>query len=145
MPNWKIGLCIPQTINPLNHKEEVDFFAKVCPIPRRHVVDTIYHSIFGAYASALDNDLTGFCKAVDSIQKTRWKASERMIYGPKLRTLENAIRSAGALGLGLSSMGPGLFYFASDVDAVTESLRRLAKDELWIATKCDNSGRQVID
>jgi beta-ribofuranosylaminobenzene 5'-phosphate synthase len=145
MPKWCIGLCIPSGLRPLSHSEEVEFFKRVCPIPREDVLETLYHVVSGAYAAAADGDLLAFAQAVNAIQRTRWKMAERELYGSELITLEKHILSAGAIGVGLSSLGPGLFFFGDNINRITDTLRRELQKECWMIAYTDNHGRRVTD
>jgi beta-ribofuranosylaminobenzene 5'-phosphate synthase len=144
MPAWKIGLCIPYNIPPQTEEQELAFFKRVCPTPAVAINETLYHVVYGAVASASEHDFDGFCNALSAIQNCTWKRLERELYGQQLVSLERKIYDSGARAVGMSSLGPGLFFLADDVDVVITGLKAALPEHSWMAGVCDNTGRNVI-
>src|SRR3990167_8157 len=126
MPEWNIGLCIPLEISPKNEFEEKEFFEKTCPITDTQVHETLYHVIFGLNAAIQEHDKLTFCKALKNIQNCAWKYAERKQYGIKLSELETNLYSSGALAVGMSSLGPSLFFIADDIPNVINRMQSCA-------------------
>ncbi|HEY1174389.1 MAG TPA: beta-ribofuranosylaminobenzene 5'-phosphate synthase family protein [Verrucomicrobiae bacterium] len=144
MPSWPIGICIPGNIASLSLLEETEFFQNSCPIPTSEVYSTLYEVIYGLIASAAENDIHTFCNSIRQIQTCRWKALERDLYGPTLLSLEESIYKAGALAVGMSSLGPGLFFLAENLPSTVANLRERLPSHTWIATACHNLGRSKV-
>ena len=143
MPAWKIGLCIPSDISPQTEEQEIAFFKRACPTSAVAASETLYHVVLGVVAAARDRDFRTFCDAVNAIQRCTWKRLERELYAESLLLVEREIYDNGASAVGMSSLGPGLFFLADDVDAVTARVRRVLPQYGWIVGICHNSGRTV--
>ncbi len=110
LPEWPIGLLIPKNINNKSEDEEVEFFSRMCPISLGETKTILYEVVFGLLASVLEHDYEAFSKHINSIQVTKWKLEERKLYFPDLLELEQQLRHLGAMGVGMSSLGPCLFF-----------------------------------
>jgi beta-ribofuranosylaminobenzene 5'-phosphate synthase len=143
MPNWEVGICIPSSISLKTAAEEVEFFTRTCPIPVSAVKDTLYEAVYGISASIREADFETFCRSIREIQRQVWKRLERELYGEPLFVLEREIYAAGAKAVGMSSLGPGLFFLGSDLKAVVEALRIKHPSHGWILSRCINSGRII--
>ncbi len=144
MPNWKFGVCMPAGIAHKTQAEERDFFERTCPLPADKVYETVYHTLFGLYAALREADRAAFCAALKAVQNCAWKLAERREYGEALSELEQAIYAAGADAVGMSSLGPSLFFLADDVNSVVSKMREMRPDCDWLVTRPDNRGREII-
>jgi beta-ribofuranosylaminobenzene 5'-phosphate synthase len=144
MPAWKIGLCVPSDISPQTEEQEVTFFKRACPISAAAAKEALYQVIYGAIASAKERDFTGFCDAIKVIQRCTWKKLERDLYGEPFLSVEQRIYEAGASAVGMSSLGPGLFFLGNDVEAITARLQTALPQHAWMVAACHNSGRNLI-
>jgi len=145
MPDWEIGIFIPKDIKTLNQNEEKLFFEKTIPIEDKEVFATLYHVVFGLYASIKENDINTFSKALKEIQKCKWKYLERNIYGPKLMQYENLIYNCGADAVGMSSLGPSLFFISNNLNFVISNLENNNNSSNFrvLKTKTLNSSRII--
>lgn len=143
MPYWELGICIPNLPTKTPAEEEL-FFKTVCPIEAAQAHETIYHALFGLYASIKIANKNKFCEALKAIQNCAWKKSERQLYGSKLKVIEDVLYSAGADAVGMSSLGPTLFFFASDIVSVIENSKSKLGDCEFHIAKPINHGR-VLD
>ena len=144
MPEWEVGICIPNNIPHKSEKEEAEFFRKTCPISSSEVYKTIYHVIYGLYSAVRENDKKTFCLALKSIQQCDWKHSERKLYGKELFRIEQRLYKCGAEAVGMSSLGPSLFFLAKDVKAVVKKMKTGMVDCELLVTKPSNGGRNII-
>lgn len=143
LPKWHLGICIP----PIEHKtegEERAFFQKNCPINRRDTETILYEAIYGITSSLMESDFGVFCKSIDAIQQTKWKMLERDLYGKELFTTESIIRDAGAKCVGMSSLGPMLYFFGDDIDCIIKKVQTEAPQCVCLKTSFNNSSRIVI-
>jgi beta-ribofuranosylaminobenzene 5'-phosphate synthase len=144
MPEWEIGVCIPINIPHKSEKEEAEFFRKTCPISSSEVYKTLYNVIYGLYAAIREKDKKTFCLALQSIQQCAWKLSERKLYGQKLFRIEQKLYKCGAEAVGMSSLGPILFFMAKNVKDIVEKMKTEMADCKLLVTKPSNSGRNII-
>lgn len=144
MPEWEVGICIPNNIPHKSEKEEAEFFRKTCPISPSEVYKTLYDVIYGLYSAVREKDKETFCLAIQSIQQCAWKLSERKQYGKKLLSIERKLYKCGAETVGMSSLGPSLFFLAKDVKAVVKKIKTGRVDYKLLVTKPSNSGRNII-
>ena len=143
MPGWDIGLCIPTNIGTVNAEAEYNHFTRTCPISLESAMSVLHHCAFGILPAAMENDLDTFAKAVREIQNGEWKLAERRLHGSQLEKLEHALYQAGALAVGMSSIGPTLYFFATDVLSVVAKLEELRLPCRLLVTKPANEGRIV--
>jgi beta-ribofuranosylaminobenzene 5'-phosphate synthase len=144
MPDWEFGICLPAGIPHKTQGEEREFFARICPLPADAVYETVYHTLFGLYAALRESDRIGFCNALKAIQTCAWKQAERREYGKELLDIEQAIYTAGADAVGMSSLGPSLFFLADDVPGIIEKMHEARPDCNWLITRPDNHGRKIV-
>jgi beta-ribofuranosylaminobenzene 5'-phosphate synthase len=141
MPEWKVGLCVPLDILPQTEEQEVAFFKRACPITSSASKQALYSVVYGVLASSKEQDFNGFCSSIRSIQRCKWKSLERGLYGEPLVLIERKIYEAGATVVGMSSLGPSLFFLAADVGGVAAKMRATFPFHKWIVSTCNNSGR----
>lgn len=145
MPEWDIGICIPLGISHKSEAEEQAFFQRTCPLPAEAVYETLHHSLFGLYAAIREVDRTTFCQALRAIQECAWKKAERLQYGAALIEIERALYECGAEAVGMTSLGPSLFFLANDVADVIAQMRHTRPDCECLLTRPANYGRELQD
>lgn len=143
MPDWDIGICIPQSLSVKTQAEEKDFFERVCPISASSAYEAIYHSLFGLFAAIKENNKSLFCKALKAVQDCAWKKAERSEYGELLVSIENALYINGASAVGMSSLGPSLFFLADDIELINSKMRAMFPDCELLTTQVVNHGRTI--
>ena len=141
MPQWPLCVCVPLTIRPKNQAEEIEFFKRSTPLDATDSYRACYEAVFGIYGSVKDRDYPAFCRAINSMQETAWKTLERREYGKSLQALATEVLALGVDCLGMSSLGPLLFCFASPnvLDALAE--REASLNCRIVRTLPGNSGR----
>lgn len=145
MPEWDIGICIPLAIPHKTEAEEQVFFERACPLSAGAVYETLYHSLFGLYAAVREADRATFCRALRAVQECAWKNTERLEYGPALVEIEQALYACRADAIGMSSLGPSLFFLADDVADVVNKMQRARPDCECLLTRPANHGRSLRD
>lgn len=125
MPNWDIGICTPKEFPTLSQGEEVDFFQRTCPISDVGVHEILYHAIYGVSASVIESDFETFCNSINKIQLCEWKRAERALYKNHLIEVEKKLIQSGAKAVGLSSLGPTLYFLGDDIDAIIHRARQI--------------------
>lgn len=143
MPEWDIGICIPRKIPNKSQIEEQEFFKRACPISANSVYETTYHTLFGLYGALKENNKSTFCSALKAIQECTWKQLEREEYGQALMDIETSLYLCGAQAVGMSSLGPSLFFLAENVDEVIIEMQKLSVDCELFVTQPQNHGRTI--
>lgn len=144
LPEWDLGICIPPIENK-TEEEEIVFFRENCPIAKKDVEEILYEAVYGLTSSLIESDFEVFCQSINAIQQTRWKMLERNLYGKKLSDIEDAIKDAGAKCVGMSSLGPMLYFFGNDICGVLERLKEGMPWCTCFKTSFNNYGRVVKD
>ena len=143
LPDWKIGICIPFFIENKSETEEKLFFQQNCPIEKSHILDILYESIYGITSSILEEDYNIFSEAIIKIQKTRWKYLERKLYGDDLCELEHQIIKYGANCVGMSSLGPTLYFTGEDVNYINSMINKNINNVKCYIVNMNNNGRKI--
>lgn len=143
MPEWDIGICIPLGIPHKSEAEERAFFERTCPLPAEAVYETLHHSLFGLYAAIREANRATFCRALCAIQECAWKKAERLEYGAALAEIEQALYDCGAEAVGMSSLGPTLFFLADNVADVVSQMQSTHPDCECFSTRPANGGRSL--
>lgn len=142
LPEWQIGICIP-SIKHKTEEEEKSFFQKNCPINKGAVEKILYEAVYGITSSLMEDNFNVFCQSINAIQHTKWKLLERVLYGKKLLTAESIIRNAGAICVGMSSLGPLLYFFGNDIDKIVEKVKVAMPECVCFRTSFNNNGRII--
>lgn len=142
LPEWELGICIPP-IEQKTEEEEKDFFQENCPINKDDVERILYEAVYGITSSLMESDFDVFCKSIDSIQYTKWKSLERNLYGKELMTAESIIRNAGAKCVGMSSLGPLLYFFGDDIDVIVANVKAEMPYCVCFKSSFNNSDRII--
>ncbi len=143
MPNWDFGVCIPLAIPRKTQAEERAFFERTCPLAPEAVYEALYHSLYGLYAAIREADKSTFCRALRTIQTCAWKQAERQEYGVALSEIEQSLYEQGAEAVGMSSLGPSLFFLSDNVPDLLTKMRSRRPDCEWLLTKPTNHGRKL--
>jgi beta-ribofuranosylaminobenzene 5'-phosphate synthase len=87
----------------------------------------------------------GFAESINAIQSCEWKLKERNQYGATLLKVETRLIELGVLTVGMSSLGPLLFFLTSDEVDYSHIVAEMQNEgcEVFV-TSCSNSGRMVI-
>ncbi|MDU9376964.1 hypothetical protein McpSp1_16080 [Methanocorpusculaceae archaeon Sp1] len=144
--DWGVLLAIPNKGACFSGKEELDIFQTHCPLPR-HDVEQVSHLIFmNLIPFLLEKDIESFGHVLDQIQATGFNKVELTLQPPEVTNLMNAMRDAGAFGVGISSFGPAVFtvYDRSNQDIVASTREYLGDGGMVIATKAQNHGAEIF-
>lgn len=143
LPMWKIGLCLPNYIKRKTEEEEVEFFEENCPINMNDVENILYESVYGITSSIMENNKTVFCESTNVIQKTKWKMLERALYGNELVELEMNLKQFGASCVGMSSLGPLLYFMGEDIQTIIKEIHSTHSDVICYEAMFNNKGRMI--
>lgn len=142
LPLWDLGICIPQIV-PKTEEDERCFFQTNCPIEKGDVEKILYEAVYGVTSSLMENDFNAFCESINTIQQTKWKSLERNLYGEAITEVENIIRKNGARSVGMSSLGPLLYFFGDDIEDIVEKVNHEMPQCVCIKTSFNNLRRIV--
>ncbi|WP_157354090.1 beta-ribofuranosylaminobenzene 5'-phosphate synthase family protein [Aromatoleum toluclasticum] len=143
MPSWDIGILIPRNIDPLTLEQEIDLFSRTCPLPAKSVYEMVYHTFFGVVASVIEHSKVQFASAVCALQDCKWKAVEIRCYGAPMLSYITTLKQLGCDAVGMSSVGPALFFLAEDFDRTFSSIASEFPSDLLIRTRPRNRGRDL--
>lgn len=143
LPHWPLGLCLPRKCKFKTQEEEVEFFRRSTPLPPAKSFEAAYVAVFHILGSLIERDYETFCRGVDAMQATEWKRLERAEYLPHLDRTDRELRELGVDCVGMSSLGPLLYFFAAP-----ETLERVRahSDKLdadIVVTAPRNTGRRL--
>lgn len=144
MPQWKMGICISKRIQTLSEVQEVSFFNEVNSIGQREINEILYHAIYGIVASVEESDQETFNQAIKNIQGTQWKLLERSNYGSEIANVEQILYQNGAKSVGMSSMGPLLFFTGDNVNEIIQRVNKYNSDMECFAIMPNNLPRQLM-
>lgn len=142
MPMWEIGICIPN-IKPKSELEEKIFFNDTCPIDASESYKVLYHIIYGVLASIIENDKETFFEAIQEIQKCQWKKSEKSLYSNALKDVEKKLYDCGASMVGMSSLGPTIFFMGEDMNLIIKKAKDKLTESKFFLTLPNNVGRSI--
>lgn len=140
-PNWPLGILISKQLKSLTELEEIQFFQETCPIDNVDVQSTLYEVIFGSLCSVMESNFSTFSTSINSIQKTRWKNAERSLYEGKIDKIEKQLFKLGAKGVGMSSLGPGIYIFSNDLLKIKKQIENDTTN--LFLTKMNNNPRII--
>ena len=111
---WELGLYLNPFIKYVTEDNEAKFFQESCPISDNETYEILYHTVYGCLSSIIENDRDSFFTSINKIQKTKWKLLERSLYKGIIREYEELLFLAGATAVGMSSLGPLLYFFSNN-------------------------------
>jgi beta-ribofuranosylaminobenzene 5'-phosphate synthase len=136
MPEWDFGITVLPNVPPADIAIERRIFETALPLHPHDVRSALYEIIYGVVAGALDCDEATFAQAIDHLQQGAWKHAEWSSHGSIVKERADQLRFAGARGIGLSSMGPTLFWLAGHMKRLSAG-----EDVQWVKPR--NRGREV--
>lgn len=140
LPQWDLGIFIPDVARK-TEDEERQFFQTNCPIEKSAAEDVLYEAVYGIMSSLMENDFEVFCQSIDAIQNTKWKSMERNLYGENLSYAGAIIKNAGAKCVGMSSLGPLLYFFGEDINGIVDRVNADLTGCQCYKTSFNNFGR----
>lgn len=149
---WGIALFVPDRLQGLSGRDELDFMLANTPVPLGEVQATSHVILMGLLPALRELDLETFGACVSALQDVGWKKRHwsRPDIAP-LRAARSAFAAAGEIhGCGLSSTGATLFGFydtskLSDAEAAARLQSALGGGVPGqvACTRADNSGMLV--
>lgn len=142
LPDWKIGICIPNIDNK-TEKEERQFFHTVVSNIQNDAPQILYELVNGVIAALKEKDYKTYCKAINKIQKTSWKSAERHQYGHTLIEYESDLFNFGSDCVGMSSFGPLLYFHGENIQDIVSRMNTKWQSECCFCTSFNNKGRII--
>jgi beta-RFAP synthase len=149
--SWRVVIIIPCGPDGLSGSREVDAFGGLPPVPPP-VTDCLSAEVLlEMLPAARGKDFDEFAQSVSRFgQKAGVCFAEAQggPYSPEAAPLVARLRELGAIGVGQSSWGPGVFALAADAEAGDELRRRLVNEPLAagadvIISQPDNRGAVI--
>jgi beta-ribofuranosylaminobenzene 5'-phosphate synthase len=142
MPNWRFGIFVPEDTIHLSGNEESSFFNNTCPITQCEAALATYHSVFGAFCSAKENDLENFRRSINEIQGTKWKSEELKYRGNEFLNMFEKLKSITQM-VGLSSLGPLMYFMSDNIESALRSIRNELGAGRYAMATTNNIGRKI--
>jgi beta-ribofuranosylaminobenzene 5'-phosphate synthase len=144
MPDWNILICLPIS-NKTYGQKEISFFDRVCPVPSNDVAKIARVTLSQCLPGILENDIEQFSYGINAIQKSHWKSNEILNHGNLTQSIINYILEQGAIGAGMSSLGPGIYAFGNNMEEIADKLysRKNIKYSFIKVTKANNKGMRI--
>lgn len=143
MPAWPLAIVSFKENRSVSLKTELALFDSILPLDSAEVFATAYHAVFGVTASTAEENFFGFCDAINEIQECIWKRSEILVHGNDIVDVMQSLRTCGANAVGMSSVGPSIYCFASDMAVFMQNAMRSHPYLDIRLAKSSNFGRSV--
>lgn len=140
MPEWEIGFVIPRSGRSTSSYQEKNLFERICPIEDARAFQACYLSVFGTLSSLIERDYKLFAKSINETALTTWKSLEISEAG--LNQEIEQFRSFSTDCFGMSSIGPGIYFFCEKPDEIGLSYENKGYGK-YISMKICNNGRCV--
>lgn len=144
MPQWEMGICILKRIETLSKQQEISFFKEVKGLEQNEINEILYHTLYGVVAAIEENEQDTFDQAIKNIQSTQWKLLERSNYGDEIVNAERILYQNGAKSVGMSSMGPLLFFTGDDISGIIQRVNNSNLEMECFPIKPNNSPRKLM-
>ncbi len=143
---WQILICVPKGLD-IDGKRELEIFTKECPVPDREV-DRMCRILLTQMLPAIaENNLTLFCESLEAYQGLGFKQAEIRTQTSTVCSAMNFLRENGGQGVGMSSWGPAIFAFGTELTALRakmqEWLQTQGSGEVFV-TYADNTGHRML-
>jgi beta-ribofuranosylaminobenzene 5'-phosphate synthase len=144
MPNWSFGICYPKKM--LNKTQsEKEFFIKNSSMTESEVYKTLYHTINEVLSGIKEEDRYAFEIGINSLQNCAWKKAERELYFGQVQHAEQILSQNGATMIGMSSLGPGLFFWGTkDINDIIKDSKHHLSGWHFLNTTANNKCRILI-
>ena len=143
-PKWEMGIFIPYDIVRKTEEEEINFFKNYPTISQLEVKDILYEIVYGITSSIQEGAFNTFCHAINQLQKTKWKDLEYQLYDSTLKQMACYIHECGATAVGLSSLGPMLYFFGQDIHTINNHIQNKYSNSMCITTHLNPNKRRII-
>jgi len=143
MPRWRVGTCLTPRAQGISGRLEREFFASNAKLTLRDVERASHIALFGLIPGAIEQDCKTFCKAINDMQRTRWKNAEWALHGVPLQRIKRLLLREGAEAVAMSSLGPCLMFMGPDIKAKFEKLRQFFPEGSLNLAYMRNGGRVI--
>jgi len=141
MPEWDVLLVILDLPRVYGSKEK-EFFRRICPVPADDVSRLARVTLSQVMPGVVEGDLGIFCEGINAVQKSVWKSGEICLYGARVKKLIASLRQQGALGVGMSSIGPSVYALGGDLKKIATELD--AVYSMVRITRPNNTGLRIV-
>lgn len=143
MPDWKVGIFRSVDAKAVSAETEKRLFLDILPLSQESVYETTYHSVFGSLAAVAVQDFDSFCLALNALQQCEWKRAEINLHGPHLLRDMKKLLDLGCDAVGMSSVGPTLFFLAKDFNATRKRIEVAYPLATLFTSSPNNQGRAI--
>lgn len=140
---WEIGIMVLPDCG-VSLESEQRMFDTVLPLSFPAVHKATYHAVFGSVAAIAEKNFSAFCDSVNAIQELEWKMAELQLYGNRIIDCIKKMKEIGVDAVGMSSVGPALYFFSSDFEVKFREIERIFPDAQLLRGRAQNSGRKIV-
>ncbi len=143
---WHVLICVPPGLD-IDGKRELEIFARECPVPDADVDRMCRILLMQMLPAVAARDLTLFCRSMEAYQTLGFKQAEVRTQTETVRSAMAHMRDIGGQGVGMSSWGPAVFAFGTDLKTLQTRMQE------WLlghgggdvfVTQADNVGHRVL-
>ncbi len=143
---WQILICVPTGLD-IDGKRELELFTEECPVPDREV-DRMCRILLTQLLPAIaENNLLLFCESVEAYQGLGFKKAEIRTQTKTVCSAMNFMKENGGQGVGMSSWGPAIFAFGTELTALRTKMQEWLQvqggGEVFV-TNADNTGHRML-
>ncbi len=144
--DWHILICVPPGLD-IDGKRELEIFARECPVPDTEVERMCRILLMQMLPAIAERDLARFCASMETYQALGFKQAEIRTQTATVRSALAHLKDIGGQGVGMSSWGPALFAFGTDLEVLQ------ARMQEWLSghgggtvfvTQADNVGHRRL-
>ncbi len=107
--HWKILIVTPKQEVGLHGKDEVNIFQTETPINMHDVEKISYLTLMKLMPAVIEEDITMFAEAINSIQSIGFKKIEKSLQSTNTTNILEKMQEASIPAVGMSSFGPTCF------------------------------------
>ncbi len=145
-PEWQILICVPPGLD-IDGKRELEIFAQECPVPDSEVDRMCRIALMQMLPAIAERDLARFCHSMEAYQALGFKQAEVRTQTAMVHSAMAHMRDIGGQGVGMSSWGPAIFAFGTDLEALKANMQKWLLDQgggdIFI-TQADNVGHRML-
>lgn len=144
--DWQVLICVPPGLD-IGGKRELQLFADECPVLESEVERMCRILLLQILPSLADRNLPLFCASLEAYQNLGFKQAEIRTQQQSVRSAMRHLKKIGGQGVGMSSWGPAIFAFGTDLKALATCMRKWLQDngggDVFV-TQADNVGHRML-
>ena len=144
--DWHVLICIPPGLD-IDGKREMEIFSHECPVPNSDVDRMCRILLMQTLPSLAEKNIDLFCSSIEEYQKLGFKQAEVRTQKENVRSTIAHLKGIGGQGVGMSSWGPTIFSFGTDLTALAANMQEWLESQHGgkvFVTQADNVGHRML-